>query len=368
MVSLIDCCGGATPLDNLKSNKTDDSDDVILECNYDKDLTLLYQMIEEQVWVTCYEFLTSEPQFGVAAKGEAPRDQAATWVSRYEENGKLRWSQLPLHAAIIFKAPFKVVEAMIKLYPKALKSRDDQEMLPLHLAFRYGASDSVLALILDGYPEAIGVKGHKGKLAHEFSASGPNPRRGEIIQEYIDQMTEGAFVYEKNKEYLEKKKAKSGNSQSSDLERLRSELEAERQKVLALEKEKAEMTYAGMSVEEKKEEDTVYANDMLEQARVSVDNIPAVPVEETAELVEDKKAEDAAEEETAKEEDKTEQEETAKADDEEEEAVEELRDPAPEAPLEVSTTKELDAAPSPTTSPKKKKGFKLFGRKKKSVK
>jgi len=354
MVSLIDCCGGATPLDNLKSNQTDESDDVVLECNYDKDLTLLYQMIEEQVWVTCYEFLTSEPQFGAAAKGEAPRDQAATWVSRYEENGKLRWSQLPLHAAIIFKAPFKVVEALIKLYPKALKSRDDQEMLPLHLAFRYASSDSVLALILDGYPEAIGVKGHKGKLPHEFSASGPNPRRGEIIQEYIDQMTEGAFVYEKNKEYMEKKKANK-SSNASDFEKMRAELEAEREKVSALEKEKAAMAFAaagGFAEEKKDDEEFTSVVDMLEQARVSADGTPGVPDEETAALVDESKTtatEEATTEETAPEEEEPKEEEPASA-------------------TEIVDTPPASASTTPTSSNKKKRSFKLFGRKKKNQK
>jgi len=62
---------------------------------------------------------------------------------RKESNGKLRWRMLPLHAALMFQAPFGVVEALLEAHPAAAAAKDDQGMLPLHLALRNFGSTNI---------------------------------------------------------------------------------------------------------------------------------------------------------------------------------------------------------------------------------
>jgi len=154
-----------------------------LECNYDKDVTYLYQAIEEKAFIAAIEFLESGPK-------EEVRVQCRTWVTRYEENSNvIRWSQLPLHAALIFKAPIKVIELLLLNYTMAVRCTDDQKMLPLHLAFRYGASDKVIHLLLKEFPEAMNATDHKDRPPLEFSKLGDGWKKGEIIEAFIQNAT-----------------------------------------------------------------------------------------------------------------------------------------------------------------------------------
>jgi len=69
--------------------------------------------------------------------------ESAVWIVRKEPSGKLRWRMLPLHAALIFQAPFAVVEGLLEVFPAAASQKDDQGMLPLHLAMRnFGSINS----------------------------------------------------------------------------------------------------------------------------------------------------------------------------------------------------------------------------------
>jgi hypothetical protein len=184
--------GTTQAMDLVHKKSTDDTeeeDEEPLECDYDKDVTGLYQAMEEKAWLAALDFMKTgkwDDNILVSHDPITPRDQARTWVTRYEKSGKVRWSQLPLHAALIFKAPFLVVEALVKLYPKAIRCTDDQHMLPLHLAFRYGASDNTIALLLQHFPEAMRQKGHRDRLPLECAKIGPNPHRALIIESYLD--------------------------------------------------------------------------------------------------------------------------------------------------------------------------------------
>lgn len=125
------------------------------ECDYDTNPTVLYQAIEAKQW----DYAVS-----LFAKNKCP-GQSGTWVLRKETNGKLRWRLLPLHAAIIFGSPVKLVECLIADNPTAAQCKDDQGMLPLHLAFRNEGSASweIIEELVTAYPQAIFVKDRKGR-------------------------------------------------------------------------------------------------------------------------------------------------------------------------------------------------------------
>ena len=101
--------------------------------NFDKPgVPALYQNIQAKNWPDVLRFVNAYPE------------QASFWVFRREKNGNLRWKILPIHAALIFQAPDKVIKALLAAYPHGVKNTDDQGMLPLHLAFRHGASEKTI--------------------------------------------------------------------------------------------------------------------------------------------------------------------------------------------------------------------------------
>ena len=63
------------------------------EVNYDLAPTKIYKLIEAKKWNAAIERCNSHPY------------EAKTWVYRSQGGGKVRWKLLPIHIAIIFRAP-----------------------------------------------------------------------------------------------------------------------------------------------------------------------------------------------------------------------------------------------------------------------
>mmetsp|Transcript_22665 Transcript_22665/g.34247 ORF Transcript_22665/g.34247 Transcript_22665/m.34247 type:complete len:630 (-) Transcript_22665:90-1979(-) len=140
------------------------------ECDFDKAPTQLYLLLQKKDWEGSIERCSTNSE------------EARTWVSRKEFDGKLRWRLLPLHAAIIFKAPENVIEALLGAYPKGAESKDDQGMLPLHLAFRNGSTEGVVNLLLVAYPQSIDVKDRKGRIPLVLAQASTSPNRDAFMR------------------------------------------------------------------------------------------------------------------------------------------------------------------------------------------
>lgn len=135
----------------------------VLECDYDQNPTILYQAIEAKQWDYATSLFTNRGANKHNENEVDEEDASATWVIRKESNGKLRWRLLPLHAAIIFGTPLKLIELLLADYPLAAQCKDDRGMLPLHLAFRKQASWDVIDELLTTYPMAVFVSDRKGR-------------------------------------------------------------------------------------------------------------------------------------------------------------------------------------------------------------
>lgn len=158
------------------------------ECDYDQNPTSLYEALEDHAWHPALQFLET----GFWEKGLflmqvpdplPPERQVRTWVTRLEK-GVVRWSQLPIHAALIFGAPYQVVQKIVELYPQGVRCTDDQHMLPLHLAMKFGASDSVVAYLLQLFPESIFTRDLRGRLPTELVST----PRNQIMESLINVM------------------------------------------------------------------------------------------------------------------------------------------------------------------------------------
>jgi len=202
------------------SSEDDESRQIPLEVNYDSnEITYLYQAIEDKAFMAAIDFLESGKPDVV--------EQVKTWVTRYEkeDSRKIRWSQLPLHAALVFKAPFRLVQLLVEKYPRAVRCSDDQSMLPLHLAFRHAASDNVLHLLLKEYPAAMNAKDHKGREPLDFCKMGDAWKKGEIINMYLNGKEFDLSYTKKTREVME----------------LEDKLDNEQKKVASLKKEREEL-------------------------------------------------------------------------------------------------------------------------------
>ena len=210
-------------------------------CNYDENPTPLYKAMEAHQWGAAARFLKTGVWPGhFFGDAQTPKEQAKTWVHRYDDTKHelrdddghdikiegsavfhksaaerarlnalrrknlrvLRWKQLPLHAALIFMAPPSITKQIIELFPYALRCADDKGMLPLHLAFRQAVPDDILTILLKLFPNAMHVKDKKGRLPVEcvrmdmlstndaLSNTGPSALRGMIVQSIMQQSKE----------------------------------------------------------------------------------------------------------------------------------------------------------------------------------
>ena len=118
-----------------------------LTCDYDKNVTFLYEMLEASQWEKAIRRCKNHPR------------EVRTWIIRQN-----RWRLLPLHAAVIFQAPETVLLTIIKAFPAATSERDDQGMTALHLAFRHQQEEHLIEKILNEYPNAALTKDNQGRL------------------------------------------------------------------------------------------------------------------------------------------------------------------------------------------------------------
>jgi hypothetical protein len=195
------CCENVEDNDDSSSEGTITypADEGILECDYDTQCTKLYKWIEDKKWEEVLYYLETGSWYDttiftslMGAEPEAPSVSARTWVTALNGAGIVRWCQLPLHAAVTFRAPFPVVASLVETYPKSVRCADDQDMLPLHYAFRFGCGDDVLAYLMQKFPQAMGKKAVKGRLPLDMAQYGPMPERGVVIECYVERAVQEA--------------------------------------------------------------------------------------------------------------------------------------------------------------------------------
>lgn len=165
----------------------------VLECNYEENCTALYEAIEaannDVDYAKILNCLETGSWVGYSYPNTGkPVDQARTWVTRFDavDEKKVKWSQLPIHLAIVCGAPISIIKELVKLYPKGLRCTDDQHMLPLHLALRHGASDEVVAFLLKEFPDAAYAKGKNGRTPVDCAMRAKEKHRGMILEIFLE--------------------------------------------------------------------------------------------------------------------------------------------------------------------------------------
>ena len=151
-------------------NRIETQPAALSECDYDTNPTELYLAIQNKKWDVAVKRCESCPQ------------EAATWVSRRENDNSLRWRLLPLHAAIVFRASTNVVEALLKAYPLGARCTDDQGKYPLHLCFRRNCSVEAVRLLLDAFPQCVNINDDKGRAPMTLVSQSQHPEKERLVK------------------------------------------------------------------------------------------------------------------------------------------------------------------------------------------
>lgn len=189
----------ADPDDDDDGASTESTVDEALECDYDRDCTPLYLQLEKGNFDASVKFLKDGFWPGAFfADTLLPSDQAMTWVTRFQDavgdqQGQVKWSQLPLHLAIVVGAPARIIVSLVELYPQGVRCTDDQHMLPLHLAMRHGATDEVVEYLLRQFAEAVNAKGKNDRTPLECARRGPHVLRSKIIEAFVNKTRDRAI-------------------------------------------------------------------------------------------------------------------------------------------------------------------------------
>lgn len=167
--SLFDQTRSQSPDERVSGNSRLSAEDLI--CDYDQNVTTLYELLESSQWDQARLRCRTHPQ------------ETQTWIVRRDATCT-RWKLLPLHAAVIFQAPAAVIESLLQEYPIAAGKRDDQGMLPLHLAFRHKQEESMLELLLIQFPQAVVMKDRRDRLPLDHA--GDTHFSAYLLQKYAD--------------------------------------------------------------------------------------------------------------------------------------------------------------------------------------
>lgn len=137
--------------------------------DYDVSPTLLYKFIEYKDWDEAILRCQQAPQ------------EAKTWVVRYEtddtddnseyedyENKVIRWKMLPIHEAVIFNAPMKLITSLLSAYPAGVATVDDRKMTPLHLCCRSLKNVNIAQFLVLKDSDTLKMTDYKGRTPFEI--------------------------------------------------------------------------------------------------------------------------------------------------------------------------------------------------------
>jgi hypothetical protein len=137
-----------------------------LECDFEKNPTAIYLLIQQQDWD------------GVEYQAPNFPEEVRTFVYRRNPDGVLKWRLLPIHCAILHDAPFSALDALMKAYRASAQAQDDHGMLPIHLAIKKHMSPEVINLLLAAYPKCIDIANYNGLTPYEMADNSSSAHRG----------------------------------------------------------------------------------------------------------------------------------------------------------------------------------------------
>ena len=143
----------------------------VREVDYHQNCTGIYTHIENQRWREVSERCRTHPI------------ETKTWVYRMDKIKKnILWRMLPIHTAVLYRAPVYVLLDLIQAYPEGPSSPDDRRMLPIHMACRIVCKEDVLRLLLKHAPSTVFEEDIKGRTPRDFLGESKRENKSKVLQ------------------------------------------------------------------------------------------------------------------------------------------------------------------------------------------
>jgi len=116
--------------------------------------TSTFTKLHSGQWKATYDDIVAAPEL------------ARKWKIVKNKKGQLLLGVLPIHLALKFNAPLKLIKELIRAYPGSLREVDDKGRLPLHHACTLKSAwmHETVSLMLEAYPDGALCKDGRGML------------------------------------------------------------------------------------------------------------------------------------------------------------------------------------------------------------
>lgn len=165
------------------------------DADYADGATELYKHLENHRWREASERCRSDPL------------ETKIWVFRKDKRQKtVLWRMLPIHTAILYRAPVYVILDLLAANPDGPKEMDDRKMLPVHMACRVLCKEDVLRVLLKHNVNTVASRDAKGRTPRDIlEAAGNRDQDSRVLQkvaarnknQLIKVLTEFEVVYER---------------------------------------------------------------------------------------------------------------------------------------------------------------------------
>jgi len=147
----------------------------VLDIDYNEGATELYKHIENHRWREAAERSRNEPI------------ETKIWVYRMDKRRKnVLWRMLPLHTAILYRAPVYVILDLIGANPEGLNETDDRKMLPIHMACRVICKEDVMRILLKHKVDTVTAKDAKGRTPRDILQDDKRDQDSKVLKKVAD--------------------------------------------------------------------------------------------------------------------------------------------------------------------------------------
>jgi len=183
--------------------------DALRDVNYNDGATELCKHIENRRWREAAERCRSEPL------------ETKIWVYRMDKRKKkVMWRMLPIHTAILYRAPTYVILDLIEANPEGPMQSDDRKMLPIHMACRVICKEDVLRVLLKHKLETVIAKDDKGRTPKDILMDDKRDQDSKVLKKVAERNKKNLLKILKEYEVIYERKNSAATSVSSMLKSL----------------------------------------------------------------------------------------------------------------------------------------------------
>jgi hypothetical protein len=177
------------------------------DVNYNDGATELYKHIENRRWREAAERCRSEPL------------ETKIWVYRMDKRKKkVLWRMLPIHTAILYRAPVYVILDLIEANPEGPMQSDDRKMLPIHMACRVMCKEDVLRVLVKHNMETVVAKDAKGRTPRDILLDDKRDQDSKVLKKVAERNKKNLLKILKEYEVIYERKNSAASVAESRME------------------------------------------------------------------------------------------------------------------------------------------------------